>query len=70
MEGWEIVMVDTYGSLSEQDFGTISPNYTSLEIIEKNKAMQRNEITPEEVMSILSDPNIRAELNACIDAGF
>ena len=49
---------------------SFSPSSISLEIIAKNKAMQRNEITPEEAMSILSDPSIRAELNACIDAGF
>ena len=49
---------------------TFSPNEFSLELIENQKKMSCQEITPEEAMSILWTARGRAETRMCMDAGF
>lgn len=46
-----------------------SPNATSLLIIESMGKIG-NGLTPEQAMSILHNPSVRAELNMCMQAGF
>ena len=49
---------------------TFSPNDFSLELIENLRKMSRQEITPEEAMSILWTVRGRAEIRMCMEAGF
>ena len=46
------------------------PNALSLQLIENMQRMTKQEITPEEAMSILSTTEGRAETSMCMDAGF
>ena len=46
------------------------PNAFSLQLIENIQRMTRQEITPEEAMSILSTVEGRTETSRCMEAGF
>lgn len=46
------------------------PNAFSLQLIENMQRMTKQEITPEQAMSILSTVEGRTETNRCMEAGF
>lgn len=49
---------------------TFSPSSTSLELLEERQKMLEHKITAEELMSLLHRPDIRTQLNICMEAGF